>query len=188
MAGIKVISPSIIEPVSVTDVKIQLRYDESDTSPDVILEPLITAAREWCEAYQKRVYITQTLELSLDEWPVSCEIEIPRPPLRSVTQLTYVASDGATKVWDSSNYLVDDYSFVARIVKKSGVPWPQGQLAAVNGIRVLFAAGYGDNPIDVPQKIRYAITLLTMHWFENGMCDAPDAVKSLLMQDRLVML
>ncbi|QYR20805.1 phage head-tail connector protein [Paenibacillus sp. sptzw28] len=184
MAGIKVITQPAVEPVSLGDVKTQLRYDVDDTSPDAILTPLITAAREWSEGYLNRALITQTLELALDEWPCENAIELPRPLLQSVTSLTYTDSDGATTTWDAANYIVDDYSFVGRVVKKWGIAWPSVQLAVANGIKVRFVAGYGNDATAVPLKIRQAIILLVMHWFENGMCDAPAAVVSLLSQER----
>ncbi|RKN86747.1 head-tail connector protein [Paenibacillus ginsengarvi] len=187
MAGLKVITPPPVEPVTLGEVKTQLRIDADDTDYDDILSPLIVAAREWCEGYQNRAYITQTLELALDEWPCKGVINLPRPELQSVTSLTYFNADGASAVWPNENYVVDDYSFVARLVKAKGVPWPSECLTAANGIRVRYVAGYGDSGDDVPQKIKQAIMLLTIHWYENGMCDPPPAVKSLLQLDRVML-
>lgn len=186
MAGLKVITPPSVEPVTLGEVKTQLRIDADDTDYDDILTPLIVAAREWCEEYQNRAYITQTLELALDEWPCKNEIDIPRPPLQSVTSLIYTDKDGVSAIWPSVNYVLDDYSFVARLVKAKGVCWPSICLTAANGIKVRYVAGYGDTGADVPQKIKQAITLLTIHWYENGMCDPPPAVLSLLRLDRVM--
>lgn len=186
MAGLKLVTPPAVEPVTLADVKPQLRVELDDTSYDGILNPLITAAREWCEGYQNRAYITQTLELALDEWPCRDEIELPRPPLQSVTSITYTDNDGNITTWPSSNYIIDDYSFVAQIVKNKSVCWPPVCLSAANGIKVQYVAGYGDYGSNVPYKIKQAIILLTSHWFENGMCDPPTAVLSLLNLDRMV--
>ncbi|MEC0211818.1 hypothetical protein P4H70_23025 [Paenibacillus ehimensis] len=196
MAGIKVISPPAVEPITVSDLKPQLGYDLTDTSPDERLLPLIPAAREWAEDYTKRVFITQTLEFALDEWPCQewtdnrgkshASIELPRLPLQSVTSVTYTDKDGVTAVWVASNYVVDDFSFVPRIVRKRGIAWPSVQLAAANGVRVRFVAGYGDTAASVPQKIKQALIMLVAYWYENGMCDPPCAVTSLLDMDRWV--
>lgn len=183
MAGLKVIVPPAVEPVTPAEVLQQLRLEPDDES----LDPnLVIAAREWCEDHQNRAYITQTLELALDRWPCSCEIEIPRPKLQSVTSLIYTDKDGAATTWAPSNYSVDDYSFVGRLVKAHGVSWPSVCLAVVNGVKVRYIAGYGDTADTVPTKIKQAITILTMHWYEHGMCDPPPAVLSLLSQDRVV--
>lgn len=185
MAGLKVITAPAIEPVTWEDVTLQLRYDDPDQEIQDQIEGLITAAREWCESYQNRAYITQTLELALNKWPCR-EIELPRPPLQSVTSVTYTDSEGNSETWDASNYLVDDYDFVGRIVRKRSVNWPQVRLAEVNGVKVQYVAGYGDAAEDVPQRIRQAIIALATHWFENGRCDPPPAVYALLDMDRVV--
>lgn len=183
MAGLKVITPPAVEPVTPAEVLKQLRLEADDES----LDPnLVIAAREACEGYQNRAYITQTLELALDSWPCGSVIELERPKLQSVTSLVYTDKDGDATTWASSNYVVDDYSFVGRLVKTRGVSWPSVCLSPVNGVKVRYVAGYGDTAETVPAKIKQAITLLTMHWYEHGMCDPPPAVLSLLQQDRVV--
>jgi len=185
MAGLKVITPPASEPVTLDDIKPQLRIELDDTDYDDILSPLIPAARQWCEEYQNRAYITQTLELALDVWPCRDYIELPRPDLQGVTSIAYTDDEGVTITWASSNYLVDDYAFVARVVRRKGVGWPSICLATVNGIKVRYVAGYGGAD-DVPERIKQAIKLLVIHWYENGMCDPPPAVLSLLSLDRVV--
>lgn len=186
MAGIKVITPPAVEPVTLADIKPQLRIDEDDTDFDLLISPWIPAARQWCEEYQNRAYITQTLELALDDWPCRDHIELPRPPLQSVTSLIYTDTDGTDTTWGNDNYIVDDYAFVARLVRKRYACWPSVCLADVNGVKVQYIAGYGGTGEDVPEKIRQAIILLAVHWYENGMCDPPPAVYALLSLDRVV--
>jgi uncharacterized phiE125 gp8 family phage protein len=184
MAGLKLKDPPAIEPVTLDEVKIQLRIDADDEAYDDQLNGLIIAAREWCEGYQNRVYISQTFELALDGWPHKSRLELPRPNLQNVTSIIYTDQEGTSTTWDPSNYEVDYYSFVAQLVASES--WPASSLSRVNGIIVTYVAGYGDAAEAVPQKIKQAITLLVMHWFENGMCDPPPAVLSLLSQDRVV--
>ncbi|SDY69379.1 hypothetical protein [Thermoactinomyces sp. DSM 45892] len=181
---IKVIEPPTIEPVSLGEVKAQLRYEVDDTSPDIILKPLIMTAREWAEGYMNRAFISQTLEIALDEWRDF--IILPRPPLIGGVVVTYTDELGVTEIWDSSNYIVDDFSFVSRIVKKDNVSFPSVPLAKTNGIQVRYVSGYGSTPESVPQRIRTAITILAMHYFENGLSDPPSSVYSLLNLDRVV--
>ena len=49
---------------------------------DTLLNSLITVARQYCEAFQARAYITQTWELWLDKFPGKDHIAIPLPPLQ----------------------------------------------------------------------------------------------------------
>lgn len=183
MAGLKVITPPAVEPVTPAEVLTQLRLEPDDESLD---PAIVIAAREWCEGYQNRAYITQTLELALDVWPCGNAIELKRPKLKSVTSLVYTDEDGVSTTWAPSNYVVDDYAFVGRLVKTRSVSWPSVCLAPVNGVKVRYVTGYGDTADAVPEKIKQAITLLSMHWYEQGMCDPPSAVTSLLDQDRVM--
>lgn len=186
MAGLKVITPPAIEPVTWQEVALQLRYDDPDQDIQDQIEDLITSAREWCESYQNRAYITQTLELALDGWPACGAVELPRPPLQSVSSVTYTDNNGADTVWDASNYSFDDYAFVGKLVKKRYASWPAASLAEVNGVKIQFVTGYGLTADKVPQRIRQAITTLATHWFDHGRCDPPPAVYALLDLDRVV--
>lgn len=184
MAGLKVLVPPAIEPVGLDEVKMQLRIDEDDESYDAILDPLVVSAREWCEGYQNRAYITQTLQLALDAWPCAYAVRLPQPPLQSIESVEYTDNAAANNVWPASNYSADSFSEPGRLIAAGA--WPSGGLARANGVMVTYKAGYGDDATAVPQKVKQAIIMLTCHWFDNGMCDPPDAVLSLLSLDRVV--
>ena len=53
------------------------------TTEDNELNKIIKAAREYCEGFQNRAYITQTWELWLDAFPGEDFIELPLPPIQS---------------------------------------------------------------------------------------------------------
>ena len=53
------------EPVSLNEAKAFLRVDSDED--DNYITSLIKTAREWCEDYQHRAYITQTWELNFLE-------------------------------------------------------------------------------------------------------------------------
>ena len=61
---------------------------------DDLLNRLITAAREDCEDFQRRAYITRTYELWLDAWPDGDKIIIPMPVLQTVNSITYYDTAG----------------------------------------------------------------------------------------------
>lgn len=184
MAGFKVITPPASEPVTLAEVKAQLRIDAADTDYDSILTPLITASREWCEGYQNRAYTAQTLEIALDNWP-DCEFKLKRPPLQSVSSIKYTDTDSVETTWAAANYIVNDYQEPARIVRAYNVSWPTATLTPVNGIKVRYVAGCAD-AADVPERAKQAIIMLTAHYFDNGLCEPPGAVKSLLDLDRVI--
>lgn len=176
-------TPPKVEPISKDEVKTFLRIEQSDTGFDSQLDQLIKAAREWCETYQNRAYITQTFELALDSFPASSAIRLPRPILQKVDSIQYADVAGESVVWPVDQYQTDLYSEPGYLVRKTN--WPPTN-RSVNNVVITYTSGYGDSPDDVPQKIRQAIFLLVTYWFENGMCDPPEAVKSLLMQDRVI--
>ena len=187
MAGLKIITPPATEPVTLADVKPQLRIDLDDDSYDGTLTPLIAVARDWCEGYQNRAYITQTLELAIDRWPCPPYdyIILPRQPLQSVVSITYTDRDGNMMIWDPSNYIVNDYWDPAQIVRASGVCWPSVCLAPTNGVKVRYVSGYGAAE-DVPARIKQAIILYVSEMFDSPGCPPSQAVKALLDLDRVV--
>lgn len=181
--ALKLIAAPAEEPVSLADVKTYLRIDGTDF--DALLTNLIKAAREYCEAFQNRAYITQTLELVLDEFP-DMPLHLPRPPLQSVVSVKYTDVNGVETVWDPSNYLVDPVSEPGRIAFAYGKSWPNVTLQPVNGVKIQFTAGYGAAS-SIPENVKQAIMIFVAHRFENpDREDVPDAVHALLWPDRVV--
>lgn len=162
------------------------------SAEDTLLAALIQAAREYVEDYQNRALCTQTWELVLDSWPVRDYVELPKPPLQSVTSIKYKDSAGTESTWADTNYIVDPDSFLGRVVLADGISWPTATLYPAGGIRIQFVAGYG-LAADVPQTTRQAMLLLIGHLYENreagtdrALTEIPFGVKSLLDMNRVV--
>ena len=181
MRGLILVTPPAGEPVSLTEAKAHLRIDSADD--DSLIGALITAARQAAEAHMRRALITQTWRLTLDRFPAAPQawwdgvrqaadmpgdgsvIELPRPPLVSVTSVTaYDDADNAT-VAGASSYFVDSDGEPGRIVLRSGQTWPAAVRVA-NGVEVVFVAGYGAASA-VPQAIRQGMLMLIGQLFEN---------------------
>lgn len=162
------------------------------SSDDTLLTALIQAAREYVEGYQNRALCPQTWELVLDNWPYGDCMEIPKPPLQSVTDIKYKDNAGTESTWDSANYIVDPDSFLGRVAPGYGLNWPTETLYPAGGIRIRFVAGY----TTVPQTTKQAMLLLIGHWYENregvsevsekSMQEIPFAVKALLDLNRVI--
>lgn len=193
MSAWKVAVAAAKEPVGLETAKLHCRVDIDDD--DTLIEGLIQTAREWVEDVARRALITQSIDLVMDAFPGVSWINLPRPPLQSVTHIKYTDSDGNESTFSSDSYMVDTYEEPGRIVLNDGYSWPGDTLRAANGVTIRFVAGYGDEPEDVPQKYRQAILLLVGHWYENreavsldmvrgGAMPVPMAVKSLVMVDR----
>jgi uncharacterized phiE125 gp8 family phage protein len=165
--GLTLVTPPTAEPVPLDgdgSAKQHLRVDTTDE--DGYISGLIIAAREYCEAYQGRAYVTQTWELSLDCWPARDWIQIPKPPLQAVESIAYRLADGTEQILDPSCYAVDPKSQPGRLALRQGCSWPSGELWPLGAITIRFVAGYGD-PDKVPQRAKQAMLLLIGHWFEH---------------------
>jgi uncharacterized phiE125 gp8 family phage protein len=111
-----------------------------------------------------------TWELRLDELPCGYEIQIPKPPLVSVTSFSYIDTAGNTQVWSALNYQVDaptgPYADRGRIQPAYATNWPAARTDTMNAVTIRFVAGYGTQPITVPQTIRQAMLLMITTWYE----------------------
>ena len=156
--SLKVITPPATEPLALDLAKQHLRIDGTDD--DALVTSLIKQAREWCEDYQGKKYITQTLELGLDAFPDKDYVEFRAcSPVQSVSSVKYTDSDGIEATLDAANYILDADSFVNRLVLGYNKTWPTATLKPVNGVRIRFVAGYGDAATDVPESGKWAMVL-----------------------------
>lgn len=178
----KIYSQPATEPVTLAEVKEYLRLDGNDH--DALLNSLITSCRQWCEQYQNRAYITQTWETWLDKWKFP--IRLARPPLQSVTHIKYYTTDNTELTWASTQYQVDAITDPARVNLAYNITAPNDVLRPMNAIVVRYVTGYGA-AADVPASVKLAIKMMIGHRFENPETeDVPDAVRYLLMADRVV--
>lgn len=156
--AIKIITPPVVEPLTIEEAKHHLRIDGNDD--DNLIASLIKQAREWCEDYQNRKYITQTLELVLDSFPDDNYIPFNNcSPVQNVESIKYYDTASKEYIFDSSNYIVDTDSFVNRIVLGYCKLWPTIPLQPANAVRIKFTAGYGDTAEKLPEAIKWAMIL-----------------------------
>lgn len=153
-----------VEPVTVAEIKNHLRVTENEE--DILIAGLITAARKLVEQYTRRTLVTQTHRLYLDDFPNVDLIELPFPPLISVTSVIYQDELGNSQTLPQSLYQVDNRSTPGRILLSSDGAWPSTD-DCVNAVVIEYVAGYGATGAAVPSPIRLAITHLVSHWFEN---------------------
>ncbi len=153
------------------------------------LQAFITAAREFCEMFSNRAYITQTLTGKLDRFYNT--IKLPRPNLQSVTSVAYLDMAGDSQTLDTNVYDVDTTSKPGEITLAYNQYWPSVR-PQHHAITVIFVTGYGDDAGDVPAHIKSAIKLLCGHLYENREASSgftvneiPLGVKTLLYIDRV---
>jgi len=144
-----------IEPLDLDEVKKHLRF--TSTSEDTLLDVYISMARQYFEEHTGRQIMTATWARTVDLTP-SGPIPLPRPPLQSIVSITH--DDGVT-LMDPSAY---------RVVAPAGAFATPGYVEAVSGSwpgargRIVYRAGYGDTPGDVPEIVRGALLFLVGHF------------------------
>lgn len=193
--NITVITPPASEVLTLTEVKTHLRVDSTDD--DTLISSLLVAAREYAEKYTARRFVTQTLQLSIDnffDWytfdsglasPWYQYIELPYPPTSSITTISYLNQSNSWATLDSSIYQTDFVSEPARIYHAYNQSFPVVQQVP-QAVKIVYVTGYGAASA-VPSGIKGAMKLLIGHWYEHRTevedyptFEIPRAAKSLL--------
>jgi len=166
------------EPVTLDEAKLACHVDAVED--DIYLTRLILSARMWAEEYTRRALVTQTWELRLDGFP-RCPIELPWPPLASVTSIKYLDTAGVLQTGNPTDYLVTGAA--ARDARGTvrptyGTFYPSTS-PVPEAVQVRYVAGYGD-PTLVPAGVKHGILLHIAESYGNR--EAPDysAAKSSL--------
>jgi len=185
-----IVTPPSEEPITLEEVRDHLRIDSTDQ--DATMTGYLVAARVLAELWCRRAFITQTRDLWLEAWPCADRIEIPSPPLQSVTWVKYYDTANAANTMSTSDYLVNSYQEPGQVVLAYGKSWPSATLRPGPAINVRYVAGYG-TPSQVPAIYKQAILLIVGHFFENReevspanvrLQQMPLAARTLLTVDR----
>ncbi len=169
--GVRIYTAPASEPVTVAEAKSRLRITTTDEDTDI--GTLITQAREMAEAECQRALITQTLTLTMDDFPryyregrrddyatyFDRSIRLPRPPLVSVTHVKYYDGDGVQQTVDAATYSVATGGEPGRIAPLSAGYWPAVQYLRPEAVEVRYVAGYG-NAASVPAAAKAAILII----------------------------
>lgn len=183
------------EPIEVSDLAEHLRIDA--TEEQSLLGTYITAARKHLENITWRQFVTATYTMKFDRFPCgdtayhfgkttrhpwrtgSLAIWVPKPPLQSVTSITYADANGTVTTWTSSLYGVDATTEPGLIIPAYNQSYPTTR-GHINDITVVFVAGYGTAD-DVPEELKQAIKLLAGHFYEHREAVAPMATHPVAM-------
>lgn len=154
----KLVTPPQSEPVSVLDLKKQLRIEHNEE--DDLLKGCIVAAREYAEQVTGNKIMSQQWQLGFDSFSELSDFSIR--PLISVDSIQYIDEDGATQALNSSVYQVDDFGFRGCVNLAYGESWPATR-AQANAVLVNGTFGYKQPPA----RIKQAILLIAASWVEN---------------------
>lgn len=163
--GRKLITAPVSEPITLAEAKLHLRTP--DSADDTLITALITTARQVAEEYTARAFLTQTWELWLDSFGCyDAEIELPLPPLQSVTTLKYKDTSGTLTTLASDQYQIDTAAFPVKLKPAYGITWPSIQRNVYGAVQVRFICGW-TSAAEIPAPIKAAMLLLIGHYYNN---------------------
>ena len=154
------------EPITLSDAKEHLRVDYSDH--DTLITALITVARRHVEQRLWRALITQSLTLTLRRFPTNGEpIRLPGGSVQSITSIAYVDANGDSQSLTLPDDIQTDLVSEPALIKPAyNTLWP-GTRCQYAGVTIVYVAGFGDDPADVPPDIIHAQKLLIGSMFAN---------------------
>lgn len=185
--SLRLVTPPDDDVVTLEEAKAHLRVDTSDD--DAVIQAMVTAATEFVDGAQGflgRALMLQTWDYFLDRFPCygtssivhlgtgavpygvggfGSYIEIPLPPLVSVTGVYYRDNSGNEQTVNPANYKVDVNSEPGKIFLPNGGAWPT-IVYGPSAVRIRFVAGNDDSD-NIPRSIKNAILLYVADLFEN---------------------
>lgn len=189
--ALRLITPPESPPVMRSEAKSHLRIDHD--ADDALIDLYLLAATahiDGKDGWLQRCLKPQTWELTYDEFPSDSEgIEIPLPPLISVTSFKYVDEDGVEQTIDSADYVVDVASEPGWLVPVFDYTYP-AILETINAVRIRFVAGYedptpasgeseGETASNVPAPIKAAILMMVADMYDHRESVSADSISAI---------
>lgn len=172
------------------DYAVNVILNQGYTAEDSMLSAQLTAAREFCEGFQNRAYITQVWELALHHFPR--EIVISKGNLITVDSITFKSSLGVVAPLVAvTDYITSIRGQLGRVTLPYGGSWPSFVPYPVDPIVVTFTCGYGSAsavPKSIVQAIVIQVKILRDMYSPEELKNAIQARDNLLWQDKLVIL
>jgi len=180
--------PPVGEPCDIFTLNQMMRVNV--TNENNLMTLYLTSARQTFENLSQTQVMQATWKMTLDFWPgweniwayaqqrqydpnyfiyqllyrQYGVIYIPRPPLISITSVSYYDGSNVLQVWDTSNYTVDLSRIPGRIYTTG--TFPTSSITHKPAIEITFVAGY-PNLAAVPALIKQGIYLLAGTWYEQ---------------------
>lgn len=143
--GLQQIVAPAAEPISLAEAKAHLRVDIPDED-ELVIKPLIKAARKHCEDKTGYQLVAATWKLTLDGFSGEGRddgkrIYLPMPPLHAVSSIQYTDTAGAVQTLAASKYRVDITREPAIVEPAYGEVWPTTR-DQVGAVTITYVSGY----------------------------------------------
>lgn len=173
--SLTLVTAPLVEPITIEDARAHLRLDASGSPAqhpdDLLVESLISVAREYVENFTGRCLCATTYALRVPS--LTGTIELPKPPATDILSVEYF-EDGLLVPVDPSVYeLGKSISWKSYLKLAYDQEWPSSAEAIIT-----YVAGYnleGESPAEnqLPKSLKAAMLLLIGHLYENREATAP---------------
>lgn len=150
----RVLAGVVIEPVTLGELRAQLRLEDDHTLEDAMLSSYITASRIRAEEFCNAAFVEQTVDFVFPGDFPSGELEVPCD-FSAVSGVYYYDETGAEQEVPSGDYLTNPGTYT--IFATGG--WPAGAISYF--LRVVTAP-----PVDL-EGVKIAILLMCASLYEN---------------------
>jgi uncharacterized phiE125 gp8 family phage protein len=161
--GLTLYTAPTLNPVGLPEAKLHLRQ-ESDED-DLLIQNLIYAATETAQVKTGRQFLTATYDYTLDDFPGCDTIVLPRPPLASVTSITYVDGDGVSQTLAATVYEVVTNTEPGGVRLKYDQIWPIVRDQA-DAVTIRYVCGW-TSAANIPYSLKAWVNLYVSHLYEN---------------------
>lgn len=148
----------------ITTAQAKTHMNVTTSGDDTYIGTLVDAATNYAENYTRRALINQTWDFKFNCF--KDEMEIPLPPLSSVTSVKYIDGDGTEQTLATSVYTVDTASDPGRVVLSYNQSWPTVR-NQINAVTVRAVAGYASTATGVPDEIKHAMKMYVGTLYET---------------------
>jgi len=182
MQALQLLTPRVLQPLTLAEAKLHLRVDNTDE--DDLIASLIVAATDAAEHYMGRAVLPQTWVQSLDAFADASvlqtsydlgsatqgntqKIALYMPPVTAITTITYLrASDGTQQTLASNAYkLAKANDYLATVEPVYGTSWPSVRQQS-ESVQITFVTGYAD-AASVPALIKSWVKMRLGALYQN---------------------
>lgn len=167
---IQVVQEPLEEPVTLEEVKRNLRIDEVNTNlylTDEDIQRKAIAARKRCEKFTRRSLISQNLDVWYDKHMWAGYFELPRGPVQAVVSIKTYDDYNVETLVDSGTY---DLIGGMELLMREWLPYYRPS----RGIVIRIRSGYGDYPENVPADLREGIIEYATYLCDNPAGEGPE--------------
>jgi len=143
----------------------------SYSADDSVIDDCCKMAQEYIESETGRWLGAQTWDLFLDTFPAGDTIKIPKGPIKTVSSVKYLDSEGVEQTLSSSLYTVAK-GLDTRIVLKKYNQWPTIDTVP-QAVRIRVVGGWikgadlSAGETELPRELYKTLKILVAHYYEH---------------------